>query len=434
MKYVEMLQGLMETFGCDFEGHGIMVPRTSNPITVGIKQANGQVDDKLLVLPTEALLKENNWEGIVALHPACEDILSGQSEVFNLLVRYTKAMVIENSMLILDELARLVASKEKKTSNYIKFVANFPGFDDKVVNDIKTIKNALKNGQTKAGDLFTISLDRNEYVDGIQYLRVLYTNSPLFEIDDKDQHLFGSKLSSKSRKGAILKLLKYLMMDEPRSYGSNSDAPYFESLCQFIVDYSKRYNEVVKMFKGDTSLKPVDLKWFDELSNLPKWRKLVPALEGNIGISTRGNREDEVPFDAEDLRAQSRSTVPESTPYRSARDDREKGPSGSVSLMSLGKERDRYDDRDRNRTTGNPREASYRRDDRDDRYYDRDRDYRRDDRDRYYDRDRDYRRDDRDYRRDDRDYRRDDRDYRRDDREREYSRRPTEEYGTIKPL
>lgn len=425
MKYVEVLQGLMGAFQCGFEGHGILVPHTSNPVTVAIKQANGQVDEKMLVLPTDALLKENNWEGIVALHPACEDILSGQSEVFNLLVRYTKAMVIENSMLILDELARLVASKEKKTSNYIKFAANFPGFDDKVVNDIKSIKNALKNGETKVGDLFTISLDRNEYVDGIQYLRVLYTNSPLFEIDDKDQFLFGAKLSSKARKGAIVNLLKYLMMDEARSYGSNSDAPYFEVLCQFIVDYSKRYNEVVKMFKGDTSLKPVDLKWYDELSNLPKWRKLIPSLEGNIGISTRGNREDEVPFDAEDLRSQSHSSVPDNTPPRTSdryderpRDDR---GNGTVSLLSLGREEDHYSRRERNQTTGNPREAAYDRR-RDDRYRD-DRDYRYDDRDRYYDRD---------YR--DRDYRRDDRDYRRDDRDREYHRRPTTEYGTIKPL
>lgn len=417
MKYVTFLEGLVKTLGCPIEGHGILKPGTEDPVMIKIKQDNGQVVEKMLVFPTDALLKENNFETICALHPACEDTIKGQSEVFNLLLRYTKISMIEMSMLVVEELAKLAASKDKKKSNYTKFISKFAGFDENAIADVNRIKDKFKKGETNLADIVSLNMDRNDYVDGMQYQRVLTFNSPVFEIDNNDVFAFGAKLSSKQRKAGVIGLWKYMLLGEAKQFGSNGDAPYFEALCAIIKEFFTRYNEVLKMFKADTKLEPVDLAWLEHLGELPKWRKLVPSLEGNVGVSIKAaSRDTNVGFDVNSLREERTSTVADSAPREESRS--QEPNNGRVSLLDLGRE-DRDDRYGRRETTGNPRDTRSYRDDR--RYDDRDRDrYDRYDR-RYDDRDRYGRYDDRDR----------DRDYRREDR---YTGPSSPAYGTIKPL
>lgn len=420
MKYIDLLMSILKVYGCDFDGHMVLKPGTDVPVKIKVLD-DGTSKEKILVLPTQLLLKENDWSELVGFHPACESIISGQSEVLNFLIRYTKAFMIERSMVMARELFRLTASKTKTKGTFAKYLSKIDGVDAKCASDFRRLEETLgKSGGVRASDLVKITMARRDYLDGTQYQRICKFSSPLHEENDDDVVLFGCRISSKSRKMGIVNLLNDLLLGGEAQFGSNGDAPYFESLMELLVEFSKKYNAVLSTMADDTELKEIDLSWVSALEKLPMYRSTVTPLEGNIGISTIDSDKDgklakqPLNFNADSLRKEAEVDKRAQTEQSN----------GKVSLLDMGRsdDRQRYD---YNETSTNPRDAGER--------MRRDYNDHRDDRRNGYYGHREYREDRRDYRDDRRDYRNDRRDYRDERRDDRMSVR-NETHTTLTPL
>ena len=280
MKVLEFLEKNVVAMGCEVDGHSILLP-TGNEAT-----ANGHK----LVLPTNAMLDENKWEDKYAYFPLCESVTAEQSDILKWIQKTMKATVIEKSILIAETFFTLAASKDKKRSTYAKFLAKFKGVD---ANTLAEFKKLTSNASIK--DWVRFYIDRNETVEGEQYLRVLYYTSAFFDSDTDDSVLMGVKMRSKVCKDAIVAVMKHILLDNELKIGSNGDAPSYLALMDFYVRFATNYNKLVGMVQKDIKLEPIDLSFAEHLDKVATYRGRIPALPGNAGkstISKKTNEED----------------------------------------------------------------------------------------------------------------------------------------------
>lgn len=350
MKVLEFLTSNIQSLGCSVDGQQVLLP--------GDDETPVLIDGKKLVLPTNAVLDDNNWEDKFAFFPLCESVTAEQSEVYKWMCKMVKANIIEKSILLAETFFKLRASTDKKKSTYAKFLSKFDGVDEKTYADFKKLTESAN-----VSEWVRIFVDRNEHVDGEQYLRVLYYTSTFFDSDNDDVFLMGVKMSSKARKQGIVAVMKEILLEEEQHIGSNGEAPNFEALMSLYIKFAQQYNKLTSMVYKDVKLPKIELGFAEHMDKIASYRGRIPPLPGNTGKSTiekKKERED-IPFDVEEVKREQTQRVRREEPREDRYDVDE--PTGLAIFSGNGRS-SRRDRDDRPRSTGNPMERRLYTDDR----------------------------------------------------------------------
>lgn len=281
MKYIEFLEKVVVSFGCTIDGSTVISPDGTTPVTLNIGTADKEKIVEL-VLPTKDRLSKNEWDEVIAFHPACENVTAGQSDIVKFLIRYIRSSIVERSLLLAGELFKLEASKDKKKSTYAKYLSKFPGVDKNTASDFnKVLTTNAKNGEIKT--LAKLFVDRKDYIDGELFMRVLAFDSTVFSDTIDDAIFLGTKVRSKAQKVAIRSVLTDIMFGGDVMRGSNAETPYVDVLLNFWVEFCKKYNSIVKMIQKDVKLDLIDIEFAEHIGNMVSYRKRVAALPGCTG-------------------------------------------------------------------------------------------------------------------------------------------------------
>lgn len=343
MKVLEFLTSNLESLGCVVDGQAVLLPGGEKPVTI---------DEHKLVLPTNAVLDDNDWGDKYAYFPLCESVTADQSEVFKWLTKMVKANIIEKSILLAEAFFKLRASADKKKSTYAKFLAKFENeVDDKTIKDWTKL---TEHADVK--DWVRLFVDRNQKIAGEDYLRVLYYTSSWFDVDLDDAFLMGVQMSSKARKRGIVAVMRELLMHEgsdSHMFGSNGDAPNFEALMSFYIKFANQYNKLAAMVQKDIKLPVIELGFAEHMDKVSSYRGRIPPLPGNTGRSTieKKKEKEDIPFDVDEVREeQLRSRRRDK--YVDDREDEDDEPQGLAIFGQRSEHRGGRDDKPR--STGNP--------------------------------------------------------------------------------
>lgn len=353
MKYVDFLCNILESLGCEVDGSSVLIPGTDEPVKVKVRDNKGEYTECDLVIPTRDRLQANDWSKVVAFHPACENITSGESEVFRFLTRYVKTAIIERSLLLAKSLLQLEASKDKKRSTYAKFLSKFPGIDKNSAAELDRFLAHLAK-ENRVTSLLGIAYERNGKLISdpkTAYSRVLNYYSTLVEETNDDAVILGYKFRSKAQKNGIRELLLKLLMGGQLQRGSNGDAPYFEVLMGLWVEFAEHWNEIAKIIEKDIKLEPIDVSFKDAMEKLHAYRSRIVALPGNTGdqILKRPSDEDDLPpFDVDDVQKSDFRKTHEPEPRRE-----ESADAGSFFMFAASSEISSRNTTGQ-RSTGNP--------------------------------------------------------------------------------
>lgn len=249
------------------------------------------INEKRLVLPTKDNLSNLKDGSLMAFHPLGEHTLRGESEVIKWLknnIKFNLSYAITNLLLALSDLS-VDKDKQKKTTSkqgeFLKLASD--------AND-KTNKAMMKLLDKQTDQLISLYNKRDDgEKDGVEYRRLVVVNYPILEEFENDgTKVYGVELGSKKNKAALKAIFEYVLRpDIDFNEGSDSDvAPYFISMIKFYEGYLTHLNSLVHTFRKfipDSSyLKINNMEAFDAFmddSILTKYKRAIPALEGNVG-------------------------------------------------------------------------------------------------------------------------------------------------------
>lgn len=256
---------------------------------VGENKELVKVSGLQLVFPTKELLaKDNDWKKIIAFHPACENILGGQSPILNMLCLFVNHRIITTLLQVANciiELGRNTDIQESLRNSQSEFLSQFT-FDKASVELLGRIE---RKTTFNVGDfpLLSIRLERGGEIAGIKYLRVC---NIIHHFKLTEGKICGATPSSKTSDIAIKALFTNLLPDQ-LSYGSNSqNQPYLRTLLETYYRMAIRLNNVIRIFDKRCNVLPIDVAWYSEMDNLQKiYKQCLPqVLSGNIGQTIKG--------------------------------------------------------------------------------------------------------------------------------------------------
>jgi len=234
-----------------------------------------------LVIPTSGLLAEEDQSKMVFFHPACEELLRGQSEVLNAMVK----MVSERLFLSSTSLIAAIISNANETDlpqSAAEVIAQVPIVSDKTVSDHAKFMSGI-TGFASPRPAVRIKFKRNGNDDG-----KTYTHKCTIDFPPMLNDFYGRKLT-KAAKAAILKAYELVCgTGEYTAYSEGGQAPYYRTLLTAYHEAMTRINTVSKALKhiGHPVLCEFNGKWLKELAKLGTWYKseLFIQLEGNRGL------------------------------------------------------------------------------------------------------------------------------------------------------
>lgn len=289
--YGQFLQSLGVEVDTTYETLGMKLPGSPTPITA---------NKKTLVLPTDKVLAEYNTmaKDIQVFHPACENVLRKDSEVFNFLkrlVRVSLTMDLQSISLDMLKVAMTPEYTEKATKAQRKILAKLPEVDQKAYENLESIfdKNDV-NGENK---FINITVERGQEIAGVKYNRVATIHFPfLKELHHAKDRAYGVKV--RKRDIDIYRTLfnEIIFGDFGLTEASgfmmekgtlSQTAPNFHVLVesymvvkQALIDFYKPFKSIFTPINGVDDL---EMSWKEGLDELEKYRTIIPVFPGNDG-------------------------------------------------------------------------------------------------------------------------------------------------------
>ena len=310
----ELYRSILQSMGivADNEGYLSMVYNEKKFPWMITDESGQNKTARRMVLTTPFILKNPDWNSMVAFHPLSEDIMMGMSPVIRKLlevVNLTLNIRINAFMAELIELATDPRKSKKISPKCADFMVAASEAGDSTPG---AYKNMVRNiGMDKGSKrVIAVSVKRGSTLHGKNYSRVGVVKFPIVkDFDDKhttnsagkevaDYSIFGAKMTKKDR-NAIRNIFTWVFPDSvirPEEYcvGTNSMvAPYFDVLVRTYATVCRRINDVVGMFgkalpNAESHL--TDLSWLPEIDNLSKFNGMLPTpLEFNIGVPVKGD-------------------------------------------------------------------------------------------------------------------------------------------------
>jgi hypothetical protein len=264
---------------------------------------------KRLVLPTKEHQANPNPEAKIMFHPLVENVMRGESEVFErfrLAINSRLNVVIGSIVTMLLTLGTSQAEQHKLTPEQSEFLSKVKNADEKTLNALKKIMDSLPAAAHQK--LFvSIFLKRGGTVGDKRYSRVGVVHFPFYnDLIKSEGELHGVKLRVKDRE-ALAGLLDYILPDQDiagvYNRGSNSTiAPSIDALMQSVRAVAAPLNDLLSRFEGvlpDNLM--IEADWSEQLDNLDELLpeiRATPMQAGNEGTV------------AADAAAQSKNTTP----------------------------------------------------------------------------------------------------------------------------
>lgn len=249
------------------------------------------IDGKFLLLPTNEVLRNPNWEDTIAFHPLSENVVRGESEVLKklreiLLTRATNVLTEVTSQLI--NIASNTDMHKTLSPNQSEFLSHLPEADKKMVETyLKMIASSSPVGNNR---FISMYLKRGGTHDGVKYNRLCVVDLPVLKADEEERSIFGVKMRIKDL-SSIRDLITYTLPNDYTCGSKSQTAPYFQALLMSYVALMEDLNKVVKLFNKvfqNSDELITDLSWKAEIACLSDMRDLIPVLDGNQGAVVKG--------------------------------------------------------------------------------------------------------------------------------------------------
>lgn len=335
MNVIEFYQSLLESTGLIVSeaGHVLRPSKDQDPL---------QIEGKDVVLPNKFYLSQNDWSDVHPFHPLCEDALMGQSPTFHLLNSIIRISLSQRFSALIKDILKVATTKELqqqiKDPSANEITMAFPDVKTGAIKSWTSVYATFQHNQFFAG----LYISRNQDINGQQYQRVGTVRYPILE-DESEKSLLGADITKKDTAG--LRAVVAKVVDTiPTQYCSNSSVPYFDTLLQYYIAMTKRYNELVEMFGDVLTTKPIPTEWMEGYDNIEKLRKRIPKLAGNVGVRVDTEEKRNAGVEVEDEDAFAKVKVPttsrrvgedvDTPPWEDERpqDRRNKAPTGGSIL------------------------------------------------------------------------------------------------------
>lgn len=293
---IEFYEGFLNSI-CLYPNDDGLISLQYPDSTGEVHQKPATVNGKRLVLPIPKVLKDSDWDQVIAFHPLSENLLRGESEVIKMLKTTVIFRLMSVSAQLLTELMEIASDTSRHSELNVtqsKFLACVPDANEKC---LKVLGKVLTR---HAKMLFTVYQLREAKLGDDEFRRVAMVTFPIHEeLNRDDTMIFDVDCGSKKNKRTIAALFEYVFPDmgdvTKWSAGSTSQTcPYFDSLARAYVHVGSRLNKLTKMYKkflDHYDLMHIDLDWTPGLDSLKLWSGRIPALPGNEGALMRGETE-----------------------------------------------------------------------------------------------------------------------------------------------
>ena len=284
-KLTKLYAGILQSVDCTIDPDGVVLYDDGQG--QGLQPIRLHVDGKkrTLVLPTKGVLKDANWDEVVAFHPACENVFAGQSEVLNCLINLCNLKLYMSTQIAVNAMID-VAQDEKKHAklnlSQMKLITPLSGVSKTV---FKYLTQIVKRSTGISGErpLLCLHLARGRKVGDVKYKRVCTLQTPIL---DEPMPLYGIKGSSKNESSIMTAY--QMVFPEEKAVGSNSkDTPYLEALLEMFYITAVHLNTIKSTLgKFSGAMKTIDVSWFPEIVNLHKYKTtyIPQSLPGNVGV------------------------------------------------------------------------------------------------------------------------------------------------------
>ena len=237
---------------------------------------------KSLVLPTQEILRNGNWDEIVAFHPFCESILLGQSEILNLYTLFVADKIYVTTQGLLASIITLALDPKAQKKLSMDQVAIINKFD--ITDAVQTLAKAVADkctNTTGKHPLLSIRLDRGGELNHEKFSRTCKLITHVINTENPCGVTSGG-IGAR----ATLKALYEYILPTKLHVGSNSTvAPYFTALLECFYQAAIHLNVIVESLGVHTPVETINVAWHDNIKLIPSLAKLLPqTLEGNKGL------------------------------------------------------------------------------------------------------------------------------------------------------
>lgn len=299
-KLNKLYAAMLESWGCTFtDDHAITL--STNGLSVPVK-----VDGKQVYLPTS-----DNLNGVtigkVFFHPACESIMSKETEIFKVIRKLTTAKLHVTFQSVFEVLCSVANKKSGKTlsGKMLEQLEPFKGLSKDLKNEVVDIIRAISiTVDDQAGfdtRLINFSLIKGGKTDNDE--TAYYTATPsfpfyteLYRALSQNEHLkpsdrvtFNNKsvsMQALNAVGALFELALPACVDPSRKKYSatSSDAArliaYLHSYALVASDLNALIGKFRKEFDS-IGVYGINLDWVSDLDEVGEIKGLIPALDYN---------------------------------------------------------------------------------------------------------------------------------------------------------
>lgn len=298
-KLNKLYEAMLKSWGCVFgEDAALMLNFAGTEVPV-------KVDDKQTYLPTSENLNGVTI-GKVFFHPACESIMSKETEIFKVIRKLTSAKIYAVFQPIADVLFSVAGKKSGKTLNgkMLEMLEPFKtatkAVKQEVIDIIKTISITVE-GNGLDTRLINFSLIKGGKTDDDE--SIYYTATPSFPfytelcrtIGQNDHMKPGDRLNFNNLNvsmqamrttQALFELALPACLDPSRKKYSTT-SPDAARLVAYLHSYglvASDLNSLIGKFRKEfdsIGIYGIDLEWLSDLDEIGEIKKLIPSLDYN---------------------------------------------------------------------------------------------------------------------------------------------------------
>lgn len=285
---LEIYKEILHAVGCKVLTDGSIVYKS---VTGGENtDVNIQIGKKVkkLVLPTKELMRNGEWDELVAFHPGAENIFSGQSEVFNWLSMRVAGVLHDNIQILVGSIMLLGRSEELRGKLNMSQMELLREFGDMDAASDKLLLDICKKSTQICGKypLLSVKMDRSGKIDDETFSR---TCTLIPHVISNPTKMCGVTPTS-IKSGKTVRAIYERVFPSVRAYGSNSvEAPYLYSLLDLFYNTSVHLNGVKAVLGKYVDMAEMPTKWYEKSKDIGKLTKihLNHPLTGNTGVTLR---------------------------------------------------------------------------------------------------------------------------------------------------
>lgn len=299
----KLYKAMLMSWGC------VIKPDNRIVLKIGDNEVDVKVDDMFVYLPVSETLDSTDSMNKVFFHPACENIVSKETEIFKIIRRMAVIHLLEMFKKFPVVLLSVAGGKEKPrwSQNVLDIIEPLRASKKTVVQEVKDLMSRFQvevddKGQDNRFIHIKVTRAQGRSSTGSGE-RVYYRAKPSFPIyNEIVKRLAQSEgqsdnqtveLNGRSISRAALKLMAHLFRailpavmdpDSVQTESTTSVASRLIAFCTCYEQVAEQMNRVRNLFRAEfdkLGIYPVDLSWTEQLEELPDMWRQIPALDYN---------------------------------------------------------------------------------------------------------------------------------------------------------